>query len=167
MQIRKLEKGDASALRECRLFGLEESPEAFLVTYDEVSGMPLSDVESELTHEHIHYVGAFIDEKLVGFMRFVRFHRQARQHVAGVRSVYVRKDWRGQGVGAALLRRLIDDANSARIESLQLCVLANNPAARRLYESCGFKLYGTEPQAIKKADRYTDLALYVLMIASV
>lgn len=99
-------------------------------------------------------------------MRFVRFHRHARQHVAEVRSVYVRKAWRGQGVGAALLRRLIDDANSAGIQSLLLSVLADNSAARCLYESCGFKLYGTEPQAIKKGVRYTDLALYVFMIAA-
>jgi L-amino acid N-acyltransferase YncA len=166
MLIRKLEEKDASELQQCRLLGLQESPEAFLVAYSEVAGTPLPQVASELADQNILYVGAFFGEELVGFMRFVRFQRKARSHVAEVRSVYVKKALRGQGVGAGLLRCLIVDAKAAGIESLVLSVLADNSAARRLYESCGFELYGIEQRAIKKGERYIDQAQYLLNVAA-
>ncbi len=166
MLIRKLEKGDAQALQRCRLFGLKESPESFLATYHEVFDTPLSVVESELIDQSIWYVGAFLGEQLIGFMRYVRFQRRARLHVAEVRSVYVISAMRGQKVGSLLLNHLIDSARTTGIESLILAVLVNNVAARRLYESCDFKLYGVEPGAIKKGNDYIDQALYSLKITT-
>jgi len=162
MLIRTLLKEDAPSLQECRLRGLEESPEAFLVTLGEVADTPMSIVEAELADDGIHYVGAFEGDELVGFMRYVRFQRQARRHVAEVRSVYVQASARGNKVGSRLLRRLVEDARAAGIESLILAVLADNAAARRLYESCGFRLHGIEPRAIRKGGSYTDQALYSL-----
>lgn len=162
MLIRKLQPGDAPILQSCRLFGLEESPEAFLTAYHEVSATPLSAVEAELADPDIWYVGAFNDGQLVGFMRFVRFQRRARRHVAEVRSVYVRRALRGQRVGFHMLQRLVEDARAAGVESLILSVLANNVAAKRLYESCGFQPYGVEPRAIRKGEDYIDQALYSL-----
>ena len=69
---------------------------------------------------------------------------------------------RGQKLGSRLLQQLAADARAAGIESLVLAVLADNAAARRLYEACGFTLYGTEPRAIRKPAGYTDQALYAL-----
>jgi L-amino acid N-acyltransferase YncA len=166
VSIRRLGKGDARSLQDCRLLGLEESPDAFLATRDEVAGTPLSAVESELVDPDIRYLGAFSGDELVGFMRFVRFGRRARRHVAEVRSVYVRRDARGQRVGARLLTHLIEDARAAGVESLVLSVLADNVAARRLYEACGFRPYGLEPRAVRKGGRYVDQALYALDLAA-
>lgn len=160
MLIRRLQQNDAELLHQCRLFGLNESPEAFLVSYGEVAETPLTQLAAELADPNIRYVGAFVDAELVGFMRFVRFARISRLHVAEIRSVYVKKAQRGCGVGASLLRRLVEEAKVDDIESLILSVLADNVAARRLYESCGFESYGSEPRAIKKGERYIDLALY-------
>jgi len=162
MRIRKLEKSDARLLQSCRLLGLKESPDSFLALYHEVSGTPLPEVESELEDENIRYVGAFAGEEIVGFMRFVRFQRSARRHVAEVRSVYVKKALRGQQVGSRLLDHLIEDARAAGIESLVLAVLADNAAARRLYESRGFRLHGMEPRGVKKERGDIDQALYSL-----
>jgi L-amino acid N-acyltransferase YncA len=162
--IRKLETGDAAELLRCRLSGLQESPAEFLVTYAEVESTPVSQMKAELLDPDIAYVGAFSGNELVGFMRFVRFQRHARQHVAEVRSVYVRNDMRGQKIAARLLLQLIPVAKAAGIESLVLAVLDDNLPAKRLYESCGFRLYGTEPRAIKKPDGYKDQALYCLAL---
>jgi len=137
-----------------------------MVTRHEVSGTPLSAVESELMDRNIWYAGAFSDGQLVGFMRFVRLQRSARRHVAEVRSVYVNRALRGQGVGSRLLQHLIESARATGIESLILAVLADNVAARRLYESFGFKLYGMEPGAIRKGSSYIDQALYSLHLAA-
>jgi ribosomal protein S18 acetylase RimI-like enzyme len=162
MLVRKLDAGDAAALQACRLFGLEESPEAYLATLAEVQGSPLSNLEADLRNDDIHYLGAFDGGEMIGFMRYLRDPRVSRRHVAEVRSVYVRGSARGRKVGSALLRQLIEDARSAGIESLILAVLADNLSARRLYEACGFLLYGTEPGAIRKAGGDIDQALYRL-----
>jgi RimJ/RimL family protein N-acetyltransferase len=69
---------------------------------------------------------------------------------------------RGMGIGARLLRRLIQEAHSVGIESLVLSVLEDNAAARRLYESCGFRRYGQEARAIAKGERRIDQVLYQL-----
>ena len=110
----------------------------------------------------MRYVGARVDDRLVGFMRLVRCRREARLHVAEVRSVHVSPEVRRQGVGTALLRRLVEEARALDIESLILSVLADNAAARRLYESCGFQEYGVEPRAIRKDERYVDQVHYAL-----
>jgi len=162
MVIRKLHKEDATALQECRLFGLRESSEALLLTYAEVAGTPLSQLEAELADKDIHWLGAFDGDVLVGFMRFVRFPRLARRHVAEVRSVYVLPSARGQKLGARLLARIIQEARSAGIESLLLAVLENNSAARALYEACGFHCYGIEPKAVRKGTGHVGQALYWL-----
>lgn len=164
MLVRKLDADDAAALQACRLFGLEESPDAYLATYAEVRDTPLSRLAAELTDEDIHYLGAFDGENMIGFMRFLRCNRHARRHVAEVRSVYVRGSARGRKVGSTLLRSLIVDARAAGLESLILSVLEDNVAARRLYETCGFRLYGMEPRAIRKADGDIDQAHYVLLL---
>jgi L-amino acid N-acyltransferase YncA len=162
MLIRKLAKDDAAALQACRLFGLRESPDAFLVTLDEVSDTPVAQVEADLLDPDMCYVGAFDGGELVGFMRYVRFARAARRHVAEVRSVYVKQAARGRKTGTKLLQQLQQEAKAAGLESLVLSVLEDNVAARRLYESSGFRLYGTEPRAIRKGDRTLAQSLYEL-----
>jgi L-amino acid N-acyltransferase YncA len=162
MLIRRLAREDATALQACRLFGLRESPEAFLVTHAEVSDTPLAKVEADLLDPDMCYVGAFEEGALVGFMRFVRLERTARRHVAEVRSVYVKQSARGRKLGTHLLRQLLQEARAVGIESLILAVLEDNLPARRLYEGCGFRLYGAEPRAIRKDDRYLAQALYQL-----
>jgi ribosomal protein S18 acetylase RimI-like enzyme len=162
MLIRKLAKDDAAALQACRLFGLRESPDAFLVTLNEVSDTPIAQVEADLLDPDMCYVGAFDGGELVGFMRYVRFARAARRHVAEVRSVYVKQAARGRKTGTKLLQQLQQEAKAAGLESLVLSVLEDNVAARRLYESSGFRLYGTEPRAIRKGDRTLAQSLYEL-----
>jgi ribosomal protein S18 acetylase RimI-like enzyme len=156
MQVRRLSKSDASVLQECRLHGLSESPEAFLASYADVEGIPLSEVELDLADPDILYLGAFDHSNLVGIIRFVRPDRRSRRHTAEVRSVYVRSSHRGQGIARRLLSHLIEESRRIGLESLTLSVLASNEPARHLYESMGFSVYGREPKAIKKGHEYTD-----------
>jgi GNAT superfamily N-acetyltransferase len=55
--------------------------------------------------------------------------------VGRIRRVYVRAGWRGRGIGARLVARLIEEARKSFA-----CVRlrAENPAAARLYERLGF-----------------------------
>ncbi|WP_154665975.1 GNAT family N-acetyltransferase [Paenibacillus pinihumi] len=47
---------------------------------------------------------------------------------------------------------------------IYLTVISNNTAAKRLYDSGGFTVYGTERNALKYGDRYWDEELMVLQL---
>ena len=70
--------------------------------------------------------------------------------VARLYSLAVGKDHQGQGIGSALIEdaeRIARERGAAR---LRLEVREDNPGARRLYESLGFRLIGRRP------DYYAD-----------
>ncbi|MBM3450591.1 MAG: GNAT family N-acetyltransferase [Armatimonadetes bacterium] len=59
---------------------------------------------------------------------------------AMIEAVVVRPDARGAGVGRALMRTLLEDAERAGREEAALYVVEGNDAAIRLYESIGFAM---------------------------
>ena len=48
------------------------------------------------------------------------------------------------------------------LEQVNLCVVSNNERAKKLYQSVGFEIYGTERNALKYNDRYFDEDLMAL-----
>ncbi len=70
----------------------------------------------------------------------------------------VRKEWRGRGIGTALLETLIAWAEAnPLIEKIALAVFANNPRALHLYQRFGFVEEGRRPRELKLAPgQYTD-----------
>ena len=52
-------------------------------------------------------------------------------------SLWVREDWRGRGLGRALLRRAQDDARTRQVPRISLSVEADN-YAKKLYLAEGF-----------------------------
>ena len=68
--------------------------------------------------------------------------RAAYAGVAEV-SVYVGRDWRGQGVGRGLLENLIEAAEKTGIWTLQASIFPENEASIALHKSCGFREVGT------------------------
>ena len=61
---------------------------------------------------------------------------------AEILTLAVAPERRRQGIARALLADLLERARSAGARGVGLEVAADNPAARRLYESCGFALSG-------------------------
>ena len=65
--------------------------------------------------------------------------------VCGVRSVfniltlYVRREWRGRGIGSQILKKTIDMAWKRRLSFILLGVFHSNVGAFRLYSKFGFK----------------------------
>lgn len=61
---------------------------------------------------------------------------------AALTDLYVRKDWRGKGVGAQLLKKAEMIATSKGFSEIRLSVLSDNINAVRFYENNGYKIYG-------------------------
>jgi ribosomal-protein-alanine N-acetyltransferase len=98
----------------------------------------------------------FLQELQVGFSRTVvaRGHDGAilgylcRWLVADeihVLNVAVAPTARGRGLGAALMRQVLDEAAARHVVAVTLEVRRSNDAGRRLYESFGFEEVGSRP----------------------
>lgn len=61
---------------------------------------------------------------------------------ADLMTLGVRREWRGQGIGRALLRALLDAARGAGAREIFLQVRQSNEVARALYASAGFAVIG-------------------------
>jgi ribosomal protein S18 acetylase RimI-like enzyme len=71
--------------------------------------------------------------------------------------MYVSPKNRGQGIGKSLMTELVKIARTySGLEQINLSVISNNTMAKSLYESIGFKVYGTERNALKSGDLYWD-----------
>jgi ribosomal protein S18 acetylase RimI-like enzyme len=60
-----------------------------------------------------------------------------------IECVAVVEQARGRGVGAALMRHIIDEARAGGLKSIGISVTIGNQAAERLYQSVGFQPYIT------------------------
>jgi GNAT superfamily N-acetyltransferase len=72
--------------------------------------------------------------------------------------MFVLPEARGKGVGRALLQEaLIRARRLSGLERVLLDVVVGNESARTLYESLGFVMFGCEPEAKKRGERYVDM----------
>ena len=94
----------------------------------------------ELAHPGRYYVAAEQDGVLVGYAGI------ALGEDAEVMTVGVAPEYRGRGLGGALLTDLLDRARQARARRVFLEVRAGNETAQRLYERAGFRAIGTRPR---------------------
>ncbi|WP_374034226.1 N-acetyltransferase family protein [Bdellovibrio bacteriovorus] len=95
--------------------------------------------------------------RIVGITNMAAFKDSKRSHRAGL-GMSVHHDYRGQGLGEALLRRLIEVAQSLEgLRFLELNVMSANKAAHRLYLKLGFKQIGYQELAYRQPDgTFTD-----------
>lgn len=74
-------------------------------------------------------------------------------------SVYVTASARGQGVGRALLRRLVEESEANGIWTLQAGIFPENEASVRLHEQCGFRRLGVRERLGRLGGRWRDVVL--------
>ncbi|MDQ2856113.1 MAG: N-acetyltransferase family protein [Acidobacteriota bacterium] len=85
----------------------------------------------------------------------------ARTVYAGVAevSVYVGADCRGQGVGRALLEKLVEESEQNGIWTLQASIFPENQSSIALHRSCGFREVGRRERIGKLKGVWRDTIL--------
>jgi ribosomal protein S18 acetylase RimI-like enzyme len=165
MAIRQLKKSDAGEYRRLRLEALQKAPWAFGSSSDEEKKLPLSAFAHRLAAKDSWVFGAFSKGKLVGILGLNREPRLKRSHQASLVGMYVSTAFQKQGIGAALMDEAIAHARKlGTLRYLKLNVAAENEAARSLYASRGFVIFGVEREALFVGDRYLDEDYMVLRI---
>lgn len=74
-------------------------------------------------------------------------------------SVYVSANFRGRGIGQALLDTLITCSEKHGIWTLQAGILTDNVSSRRLHERCGFREVGRRERIGKLNGEWRDVIL--------
>jgi phosphinothricin acetyltransferase len=74
-------------------------------------------------------------------------------------SVYVATAARGQGVGRALLERLVEESENNGIWTLQASIFPENVASIGVHKSCGFREVGTRERIGKRDGIWRDTRL--------
>lgn len=149
--VRQLTAGDAVTYREVRLAALLSDPDAFLITAAEFEGRTMESVAERLTPRDTSVTyGAFMGGELVGLLTLVREAMPRLRHRASIFGVSVAPGARGQGCGDALVRAALAHARGwDGLTSVHLTVTETQAAAHRLYERHGFRVWGTQPDAVR------------------
>jgi L-phenylalanine/L-methionine N-acetyltransferase len=106
------------------------------------------------TPDHVSLV-AVSGGRVVGHLTAAREEGMATRHVATL-GMAVASDWRGRGVGSALMAEAIRWGRAVGVEKLALSVYPGNEAALALYRKYGFREEGRLTGHSKKAVGYLD-----------
>lgn len=112
----------------------------------------LSDMNSQLSY----YLLAFRDNRLIGTSS-ITMRDKVNSHVGGF-GLVIAKEFRNQGVGKLIMELVLKnaEANLPKLRIVRLGVFGNNPVAKALYESFGFKEYGRLPEGNFHRGKYVD-----------
>lgn len=166
MSIRVLSADDAHHYQVLRLKALKTDPEAFASTYErEVQFSNETIVERVTSSTNKFVLGYFHNGALIGNVTFLREGISKAAHKGNVFGMYVEPEFRSKVIGKKLLLALIKEAKTMEgLEQINLTVGHNNKSAKKLYQSVGFELYGTERHSLKINGQYIDEDLMVLFL---
>jgi ribosomal protein S18 acetylase RimI-like enzyme len=160
MLIRLLTGSDAAGYQPLRLRALREHPEAFAPAFEEEQRLSLETVAKrlQLSSAERYALGAFERDELNGLLHFHRWEGLKIQHRASIGGMYVPPEYRGRGIGKALLLDAIARARTLKgLEDLILAVTVGNERARALYLAVGFASTTIEPRYLKIGEQYFDI----------
>ena len=137
--IRTADPSDAEAILKCYT-----APLAARNTL-QIPYRSLESVREQLTKSGAgdHLLVAEIEGEVVGVIGLHTSSRPRVNHKAEV-GMMVRDDWKGKGVGAALMQAVIELADKwLNLTRIELTVFTDNESAIALYRKFGFEIEGT------------------------
>ena len=160
MPTQRLAAADAEAYRTLMLEAYECHPDAFTSSVAERSVLPLAWWAARLAPDPDAaeaVFGAWVDGELAGVAGLAVETREKTRHKSTLFGMYVPQRHRRRGLARSLVEAVLADAGRRPATRLvQLTVTAGNAPAQRLYESCGFVAFGTEPLAVRIASAYVS-----------
>jgi cyclohexyl-isocyanide hydratase len=156
MEVREIQSKDIAAYKAFFGKGLVEDEANFRISPDDEKDAPIPTLDAPDSFT----LGAYEGQRLAGIVSFQREGRDRRKlrHKGLLFRMYVDPQFRGKGVGRALIEALRQRVETLRdVEQINLTVVSNNPVAKKLYEQFGFVTFAVEKNALKwKGHYYTE-----------
>ena len=153
-QIRPALRADLSAIREIYNQGIEDR----IATLD---ADPKTDVDIErwfADHGGRYAVlVAQVDGSIVGWASLNRYSRRAAYDAVADLSIYVIREWRGKGIGTALMSGVEAWARDNAFHKIVLFALHSNALGLNLYRRSGFTDVGVFREHGKIGGRFVDV----------
>ena len=130
-----VQASDASAVAQARELFCEYAAESQLDLCFQNFEAELAGLPGAYTPPEGRLLLALYEEQLAGCVALRKFE----DGVCEMKRLYVRPAFRGQGIGRALARRMIEEAGATSYATMRLDTLARMRAAITLYESLGFR----------------------------
>jgi RimJ/RimL family protein N-acetyltransferase len=110
------------------------------------------------------FLVAEAEGQVIGVLTMRGGARRALRHEA-VLGITVARDWRGRGVGNALMAHAVDWARrSGVITRIELQVFTSNQTAIHLYKNYGFEIEGCRRKAVFRDGVYHDDYVMALLL---
>jgi putative acetyltransferase len=141
------------AVRPAEVADARPMAELFAAVAEERTGIatePPVDVDArtvQFTASIAESIVAAADGQIVGMI-----HVEASRHGFGEFGMLVDREWRGRGVGSALIQAAIDWAREQGLHKLSLEVFTHNTAGIALYRKCGFTEEGHRVKHYRRAN---------------
>ena len=161
VQIRTAIADDAAAIAEIYNQGIEDR----VATY-ETSRRSAEDQQAWLQSIAGRYpaVVAQIDDEIVGWAGAGPYRNRECYRGIGEFSMYVRRDWRGRGVGSVLVAALISEAERLGLWKLLSRIFTFNEASRALCRKHGFREVGVYQKHARLDGRWLDVVIVERLI---
>ncbi len=153
MSVRKLGPDDAEAFTTLRLESLREEPLAFLSSPGDDHAPTVEATRERLANPGESAIFGAFDPSLRGCVGIYRDTHRKAHHKAFVWGLYVQPAARRRGLAEALMQAALGFARDLGVSQVQLGVAVKAEAARHLYDSLGFEVWGDEPDAIREGDQ--------------
>ncbi|MBP7804910.1 MAG: GNAT family N-acetyltransferase [Candidatus Pacebacteria bacterium] len=150
-------KDEWKALKDIWLEALQNDPAAYGSSYEEESA--LTDEEWKSKFDGSTKYVAKIGDEYIGVLGATFEKRKNMEHVVMLVGFYVKPNYRGQGIGRALVKEALRDLHeNPKIIKVRLGVNLEQESAIKLYESLGFANVGMFLKATKVNGVYYDHA---------
>ncbi len=163
--IRPAIPAEAALVRDIRLEGLKNHPEAFGADYESSMAESVQFWADRITKHTLKNEGviciASAETSFVGMAGIYSSSNPKMRHNGTLWGVYLKADWRGLGIAESLIMQCLDWAKDQHLMAVKLAVITCNTAAIRCYSRCGFNIYGVDPKVIRFNDIYYDELLMV------
>jgi len=145
-----------------------------IYNYEVLNGIATFDteprpIEAQLTWlaEHRDPYCAIVAEEggeIVGFGCLSRYHSRPAYGLTVEDTVYVHQERRRQGIGAFMLKALIDIGRKRGFHTVLGRITGENVASIELHARCGFVEAGVEREVGRKFGRWLDVVTMQLML---
>ena len=147
-----------------------------IYNYEVVNGVATLDLESRTlpewqkwfeahqTSEHCIFVG-LMDDVVVGYASLSPYRLKDAFKSTVELSIYIHKDYRGQGVATQLMERILEMAKAdTMIHNVVSVITAGNEESTKLHNRFGFTYCGLTPEVGFKHGKYQDTETYALLV---